>query len=82
MLAQLSQRPIIPMTYFASRAWFAGWDGFVIPQPLARIVVAVGQPVYLEKRTDAAALGRWQVDMEQRLKQLFATAKSMAGRDR
>src|SRR5208282_5246094 len=59
MLAQLSQRPIIPMTYFASRAWHVGWDGFVIPQPFARIVIAVGEPVYIPKGTDAPALERW-----------------------
>ena len=79
LLAQLSQRPIIPMTYFASRAWHAGWDGFVIPQPLARIVIAVGEPVYIPKGTDAAAIERWQVDMEHRLKQLFEAAKSIDG---
>ena len=78
MLAQLSQRPIVPMTYFASRAWRAGWDGFVIPQPLARVVIAVGEPVYIPKGTDSKAIERWQVDMEHRLKQLFETAKSMS----
>ena len=81
MLAQLSQRPIIPMSYFASRAWHAGWDSFVIPQPLARIVIAVGEPVYVAKGTDAAGVERLQVDMEQRLKRLFETAKSMGDRD-
>jgi len=79
MLAQLSQRPIVPMAYFASRAWHAGWDGFVIPQPGARIVIAVGEPVYIAKGTDAAALEGWQRDMEQRLKRLFETAKAAAG---
>jgi lysophospholipid acyltransferase (LPLAT)-like uncharacterized protein len=78
MLAQLSQRPIIPISYFASRAWHAGWDSFVIPQPFARIVIAVGEPVYIPKGTDAAALQRWQGQMEQRLKGLFETAKSTA----
>lgn len=78
MLAQLSQRPIIPMSYFASRAWHAGWDSFVIPQPLARIVIAVGEPVYIPKGTDAPAMERWQLEMEQRLTGLFATAKAMA----
>jgi lysophospholipid acyltransferase (LPLAT)-like uncharacterized protein len=78
MLAQLSQRPIIPMSYFASRAWHVGWDGFVIPQPFARVVIAVGEPVYIAKGTDAAGLERWQTDMQQRLKELFETAKSNA----
>lgn len=78
MLAQLSQRPIIPMTYYASRAWHVGWDGFVIPQPGARIVIAIDAPVYVAKGTDAAALEVLQLDMEQRLKRLFETAKAAA----
>ena len=32
LLAQLSQRPIVPMSYCASRAWQVGWDRFVIPK--------------------------------------------------
>ena len=78
MLAQLSQRPIIPISYFASRAWHAGWDRFVIPQPFARIVIAVGEPVYIPKGTDAAALERWAGEMERRLKALFEAAKAAA----
>jgi lysophospholipid acyltransferase (LPLAT)-like uncharacterized protein len=78
MLAQLSQRPIIPMSYFASRAWQVGWDGFVIPKPFARVVIAVGEPVYIVKGTDAGAIERWQTEMRRRLEDLFATAKSNA----
>lgn len=78
MLAQLSQRPIIPLAYFASRAWHIGWDGFVIPQPGARIVIAIDEPVYVAKGTDAAALERLQLDMEHRLKRLFESAKAAA----
>jgi lysophospholipid acyltransferase (LPLAT)-like uncharacterized protein len=78
MLAQLSQRPIIPMAYFASRAWQVGWDGFVIPKPGARIVIAIDEPVYVPKGTDAAALEGLQLDMQQRLMRLFETAKAAA----
>jgi lysophospholipid acyltransferase (LPLAT)-like uncharacterized protein len=76
LLAQLSQRPIIPLTYAASRAWKISWDHFVIPKLGARVVIAVGEPVYVPKGVDAAALERLQGDMEQRLMALFETAKS------
>jgi lysophospholipid acyltransferase (LPLAT)-like uncharacterized protein len=56
LLAQLSQRPIIPMAYAASRAWKIKWDRFVIPKPLARIAITVGEPVYVPRGLDAAAL--------------------------
>jgi lysophospholipid acyltransferase (LPLAT)-like uncharacterized protein len=75
LLAQLSQRPIIPLAYAASHAWKIKWDRFVIPMPLARIVIAVGEPVYVPKGLDAAALERHQLDMEQRLRALFLEAK-------
>jgi lysophospholipid acyltransferase (LPLAT)-like uncharacterized protein len=76
LLAQLSQRPIIPISYFASRAWKISWDRFVIPKMGSRIVIAVGEPVYVTKGLDAAALELLQADMEQRLMRLFETAKS------
>ena len=75
MLAQLSQRPIIPLSYCASRAWKAGWDHLVIPKIGARVVIAVGEPVYVAKALDAAGLARLQADMEQRLTRLFETAR-------
>ncbi len=76
LLAQLSQRPIVPLSYVASRAWKISWDRFVIPKIGARVVIAVGEPVYVAKGLDAAALERLQADMEQRLKLLFESAKA------
>ncbi|HEX3398011.1 MAG TPA: lysophospholipid acyltransferase family protein [Steroidobacteraceae bacterium] len=76
LLAQLSQRPIVPVSYFASRAWKVSWDRFVIPKIGARIVIAVGEPVYVAKGLDAVALERLQADMEQRLRLLFESAKA------
>ncbi|MDP8985102.1 MAG: lysophospholipid acyltransferase family protein [Pseudomonadota bacterium] len=75
LLAQLSQRPIIPLAYAASRAWKIQWDRFVIPKPGARIAIAVGEPVYIPKGLDAAGLERHQADMESRLKALYLQAK-------
>ena len=75
LLAQLAQRPIIPLAYAASRAWKIKWDKFVIPKPLARIAIAVGEPVYIPKGLDAAGLERYQAEMESRLQSLYADAK-------
>jgi lysophospholipid acyltransferase (LPLAT)-like uncharacterized protein len=76
LLAQLSQRPIIPLAYAASRAWKIKWDHFVIPMPLARIAIAIGEPVYVKKGVDAAGLQSLQLDMEQRLGNLFKEAQA------
>ncbi len=65
---------MIPMSYAASRAWKIKWDSFVIPKPLARIAIAVGEPVYVAKGLDAAGLERLQLEMEGRLNALFEEA--------
>ncbi|MDE2296049.1 MAG: lysophospholipid acyltransferase family protein [Gammaproteobacteria bacterium] len=76
LLAQLSQRPIVPMSYAASRAWMFHWDRFVIPKPLARIAIAFGEPIWVPKRLDARGLEALQVQLEERLKALFVEARA------
>jgi lysophospholipid acyltransferase (LPLAT)-like uncharacterized protein len=77
LLAQMSQRPMIPMAYAASRCWRIQWDGFVIPKPFARVVIAVGSPVYVGKGLDAAGLARLQEEMERNLLKLFEQARNL-----
>jgi lysophospholipid acyltransferase (LPLAT)-like uncharacterized protein len=74
LLAQLSGRPIIPLSYAASSAWKIKWDRFVIPAPGSRIVIAIGEPLYVAKGLDAATLSRLQLDMERRLRAVFEEA--------
>src|SRR3984885_7381008 len=76
LLAQLSQRPVVPLCYCASRAWKIGWDRFVIPKFGARVVIVIGDPVYVAKGLNAAALENLKADMEQRLTRLFETARA------
>ncbi len=79
LLAQLSGRPIIPLSYAASRAWKIKWDRFVIPWPLARITIVVGEPLYVPKGLDAPGLERVQLDVEQRLRAAFEEANRALG---
>src|SRR3984893_11281072 len=76
LLAQMSGRPILPMSYAASRAWLIKWDKFVIPVPFARIAIAIGPPCYVPRVTDAASLERLQRQMEQELKRLYGVARA------
>ncbi len=51
-LAQLSGAPLIPLSYYAERAWvLRTWDRFVIPKPFCRIVMAAGEPVPVPQAT-------------------------------
>jgi lysophospholipid acyltransferase (LPLAT)-like uncharacterized protein len=75
LLAQMSGRAILPMAYAASGAWLIKWDKFVIPMPFARIVIAIGEPCYVARVTDAATLESLERHLEGRLKALFGSAR-------
>ena len=77
MLSQLSQRPIIPMAFAASRAWKIKWDRFVIPMPGARIAIVVGEPVYGRERSGCRRTCRLQSEMESNLLGLYGQAKAL-----
>jgi len=76
LLAQMSGRPILPLSYAASRAWLVKWDKFVIPLPFSRIAIAVGPPRYVPRVTDGPTLARLQTQMEEELKRLYGVARA------
>jgi lysophospholipid acyltransferase (LPLAT)-like uncharacterized protein len=76
LLAQMSGRPILPMSYAASHAWRIKWDQFVIPLPFSRIAIAVGPPVYVPRTTDPEMLEALQAQMERELKRLYLEARA------
>lgn len=82
ILSQMSQRPILPMAYAASRAWLIAWDKFVIPWPFSRIVIAIGEPRQVPRALNAAALEAWQKQMAAELKALFGVARDALSRER
>jgi lysophospholipid acyltransferase (LPLAT)-like uncharacterized protein len=76
LLAQMSQRPIVPLAYAASRAWLVKWDKFVIPVPfIARIAIAIGPPRYVPRVTDAATLAALETEMQGELHRLYGVAR-------
>jgi len=45
-LAQLTQAPIIPVSYLLShKISFNSWDGFMVPLPFARATLRIGPPI-------------------------------------
>jgi lysophospholipid acyltransferase (LPLAT)-like uncharacterized protein len=75
LLSQMSQRPILPMAYAASRATLFQWDKFVLPWPFARIVIAVGAPRQVPRIMQPAALEALQKEMAAEMKSLFGQAR-------
>jgi lysophospholipid acyltransferase (LPLAT)-like uncharacterized protein len=75
LLSQMSQRPILPMAYAASRATLFQWDKFVLPWPFSRIVIAVGTPRQVPRTLKPAALEALQKEMATEMKNLFGVAR-------
>jgi lysophospholipid acyltransferase (LPLAT)-like uncharacterized protein len=75
LLSQMSQRPMLPLAYAASRAWLIAWDKFVIPWPFAKIVIAVGAPRQVPRTLQPAALSQLQDEMAAELRRLFGVAR-------
>ena len=75
LLSQMSQRPILPMAYAASRATLFQWDKFVLPWPFSRIVIAVGAPRQIPRTVSPAALEGLQKELAAELKTLFGVAR-------
>jgi lysophospholipid acyltransferase (LPLAT)-like uncharacterized protein len=75
LLSQMSQRPMLPLAFAASRAWLIAWDKFVIPWPFSRIVIAIGPPRQVPRAMPPAALTALQEEMKAELKRLFFVAR-------
>lgn len=77
MLAQLTQSPMLPIAYAADCFWQASsWDQFIIPKPFSRIVIAVGEPHYVDKKLSAEDMEKERMAMENDMNQLIEQAKA------
>ncbi len=77
MLAQLTQSPMLPIAYMASRYWeLKTWDKFIIPKPFSRIVIAVGEPHSIDKKSNAEKLEEERLRMETDMNNLSEVAKA------
>jgi hypothetical protein len=76
MLAQLTQTPMLPIAYAASRYWeLKSWDKFIIPKPFSRIVIVVGEPHSIDKKLSAEKMEEERVRMETDMNDLITLAK-------
>lgn len=77
MLAQLTQTPMLPIAYAASRYWeLKSWDKFIIPKPFSRIIIAVGEPHNIAKKLNAEQMEEERKKMETDMNNLIVLAKA------
>lgn len=77
LLAQLTQSPMLPIAYTASRCWeLKTWDKFIIPKPFSRIIIVVGEPHIISKKLNSEQMEEERVKMEIDMMNLIETAKA------
>jgi lysophospholipid acyltransferase (LPLAT)-like uncharacterized protein len=74
-LAKLTGRPIIPVTFSASRRkMFKTWDQFLLPYPFSKGVFIWGEPIDVEPKGDRAHLEERRALLQRRLTELTERA--------
>jgi lysophospholipid acyltransferase (LPLAT)-like uncharacterized protein len=74
-LAKLTGRPVVPLTFSASRRKiFNTWDRFLLPYPFSRGVFIWGEPVHVDSNGDRAHMEERRALLETRLNELTQKA--------
>ena len=72
-LSQLTQSPIIPVSYEVSRKIIVNsWDGFIVPLPFARAMLRIGSPITVPSTADGVAREQKRLELENVLSSLSA----------
>jgi hypothetical protein len=78
-LAGATGHPLLPFHIEASRFWtMKSWDRTQVPKPLARVHVAIGEPIYVHDTTEAT-IETARVELERSLGRLEASAIATLG---
>ena len=74
-IAKLSEKPVIPVTFSASRCkHMRSWDRFMLALPFGRIVFYVGAPIAVSRDCDNADEEKSRLQIENAMNALVETA--------
>ena len=81
LLAKLTGAPLVPTSYSVTRGKnLESWDRLLIPRPFSRGVFIAGEPVFVARDADHAALEAARLTLEARLNVITAKADRRCGR--
>ena len=64
-LAKATGNPLMPFHAEAASSWtMKSWDRTQIPKPFTTVAMAIGEPLYVSRDADDAALERWRVTLQ------------------
>ena len=77
-LAKASGHPVLPFHLEADRHWtLRSWDRTQIPKPFSTVAISVGQPFYVPREADEAALEQYRQQLDQALVDCEARTRQM-----
>jgi hypothetical protein len=77
-LAKATGNPVVPFHLEARRHWTMGsWDRTQIPKPFSDVSIAIGEPLFVQKDANDAAIEAHRRTLEGRLASLEARALAM-----
>ncbi len=81
LMASKTGMPIFPVAWAADRVvFFNSWDRTAVPLPFARIVVRVGEPIWVPADIDADQVEMFRRELEYRLNRVYQAAWHEVGR--
>lgn len=82
VMARIGGVPVLPMACAAERAWYLDrWDDFMIPKPFSRVVLAVGEPVEVDRALPLDALEPARLNVQQAVMSLMDNCEARLRED-
>jgi lysophospholipid acyltransferase (LPLAT)-like uncharacterized protein len=77
-LAKATGSPLVPFHIEAERFWTArSWDRTQVPRPFSRLVICIGEPLYVESTADQSGIEEASLRLERALLALMARAQAL-----
>ncbi len=68
IMARSARVPLLPLTWGGDRCWvFNSWDQYLVPKPLARVVVYIAEPIWVPRTAKGDELEGYRRLLEERL---------------
>lgn len=82
-LSKATGNPLMPFHAEAASSWtMRSWDRTQIPKPFTTVAMAIGEPLYVPRDADEAALEQWRLRLQQSLTACKTQCASLLASDR
>lgn len=79
-LGQISQRPIIPVSFSARHALrLKSWDRFLVPLPFTSASMVYGEPIMIPRKMDKAMKESYRIRVEEELDRVTDLSDELVG---